>query len=199
MATRRNKYAASKNPTNPPAAYRPLNDYETPDDAIEPVVIAMLNRGFISRSGSAILDPACGSGRICRFLRRNGFNAVGRDIKGGIDYLQTHETWDGPIITNPPYGNKLAEKFVRHALTHCTGPVAMLLDVNFLFTPARAILLLAAKPAFVQVIPWRIRFFEGEGDDLIKSQMNNHAWVVWPRSTAPATHTELIFAHRMDA
>jgi hypothetical protein len=107
--------------------------YETPVEAIRALLA-------VERFNGRIWEPAAGRhGNIARELRHTGYDVVATDLvdygledsAGRIDFLMEHRAPEGveTILTNPP--NKLAEEFVRHALT-LVPHVAMLLRVEFI-------------------------------------------------------------------
>ena len=87
---------------------------------------------------SPILEPSCGEGHISRQLIAHGYDVVSRDLvdRGYGDVsdflLFNNETWDGDIITNPPYSK--AQEFVEQALKMVKPgrKVAMFLKLTFL-------------------------------------------------------------------
>ena len=87
-----------------------------------------------------VLEPACGGGHISNVLDANGYNVesvdiVNRGYQGqhtSEDFFKRKETWNGDIVTNPPY--KFAAEFVEHALdvTAEGHKIAMFLKLTFL-------------------------------------------------------------------
>ena len=57
--------------------------------------------------------------------------------KGGVDFLECKEKWDGDIVTNPPY--KYAQSFIEHGLELVKpgNKVFMFLKLQFLEGKAR--------------------------------------------------------------
>jgi hypothetical protein len=106
--------------------------YETPAVAVH----ALLS---VERLIGPIWEPACGPGAIVRELRTAGHKVIASDLvdygcpdsESRRDFLMERTMPDGArcIVTNPPF--KLAEEFVRHALSLCPH-VYMLLRVAFL-------------------------------------------------------------------
>lgn len=153
--------------------------YETPEwvtDAIVPH-LKIDKRTMIH-------EPAAGSGKMVRALRRHGYRVSSGDITRGRDFLA--KVNDYPVIvTNPPYSH--AQEFVEHALA-CTdghGVVAMLLRVDYDSAKTRAHLF-ADHPAFAKkiVLTQRIRWIENSTG----SPSENHAWFLWRwRNTKPPT------------
>lgn len=158
---------------------RLLDDYETPEAVTRYLVKQVPLRG-------PILEPAAGSGRMVNVLKGAidsapiGYRKVtGTDIKTGHNFLERESRWPGDIVTNPPYRDGLAERFVRHALKLADGRVCMLMQSGFIWGDRRASGLYAeSKPDVVIVVPQRIRFIVGNKP--IDSQFFNHAWLCWP-------------------
>ena len=144
--------------------------YETPEWVTEALFPHI-------RKPNAILEPACGTGKMLRVLMRFCDAVKGTDIEGGLDFLKFERPVHGAIITNPPYIN--AADFISTALrlTKPTGGmVAMLLRTDFDHAKTRAVLF-ANHPAFAKkvVLTKRIKWFEDS-----KGQPSfNHAWFIW--------------------
>jgi hypothetical protein len=99
-------------------------------------------------------------------------------VDGAFDFLQRQEPCD-EIATNPPYG-RLAEPFVRHALTltqESGGKVAMLLP--HAWDTAKGRIDLFQQPPFKAklVLTRRIRWDNLEQKD--NGPSSNHAWYIW--------------------
>ena len=87
-----------------------------------------------------VWEPAAGMNHIVKILEKNGYNVKRSDIVKYvdddkleiIDFLTTTGTWNGDIITNPPFS--LATQFVNKALELVKdgAKVAMFLKVQFL-------------------------------------------------------------------
>ena len=105
--------------------------YETPEVA----TLALL---AVEPLPPTILEPACGRGAISKVLRSAGHTVIENDI---VDYGQGQDSVQDflnfkparageidAVVTNPPY--RLAQHFVRHALTLCPR-VFMLLRLTF--------------------------------------------------------------------
>ena len=111
--------------------------YETPEVA----TLALLSAELLPPT---ILEPACGRGAISKVPRSAGHTVIENDIVDyGLgrdsvqDFLNLKPAWAGGIdavVTNPPY--RLAQQFVRHALTQCPL-VVMLLRLTFLESERR--------------------------------------------------------------
>ena len=93
---------------------REENDYY----ATDPKAIDMLmSKESFNKN---IWEPAAGGGHLSKRLKEYGYNVKQSDIiqrvEGVeiIDFLKTNETFDGDIITNPPY--KYCTEFILKAL-----------------------------------------------------------------------------------
>lgn len=124
-------------------------------------VMELLKRESFSND---ILEPACGGGHISDVLKCYGYyvksvDIIKRDYNGQFetaDFLQRRETWDGDIITNPPY--KYAAEFVQHALEIIGDrqKVAMFLKLTFLEGEKRRALFQQHPPRKIYVFTNRI-------------------------------------------
>ena len=160
---------------------RKLDDYETPENVTRALTRAIRLRG-------PIWEPAAGSGRMVRALRdQTGHHVRSGDIKRGADFLAQSRRWEGCIITNPPYRNDLAERFVQHALKLADGRVCMLMQSGFLWSSGRYSLFKDCPPDRIIVLCDRI-YFSVNGKP-IDSQFFSHAWICWPRRSRRAKDT----------
>jgi hypothetical protein len=86
-----------------------IDDYQTPESAIEPLM------KYIPKD-ITILEPSQGEGNITNYLKKSGYNVIGKDIKTGFDFLKPDSTKNmdfDMIITNPPYSKK--NEFLKKA------------------------------------------------------------------------------------
>jgi hypothetical protein len=112
----------------------PNEFYPTPPEATR----ALLS---VEQFDGPIWEPACGDGRIAKVLSDHGHAVVSTDLHAygygvaGVDFLKENDCRAKHIVTNPPYGYGLADRFIRRALmlTQWTGgKVAMLLNMSSL-------------------------------------------------------------------
>ena len=117
----------------------PFEFYPTPPEA---------TRAFLAaeRFDGTIWEPACGQGAIAKECEAAGYDVVSTDLadygygEAGCDFLSAEVPRAKHIITNPPYGHGLADRFVRQALAMTAktgGKVAMLLNLASLCDPQR--------------------------------------------------------------
>ena len=168
---------------------REANDYYATDPkAIE----LLLEQESFSEN---IWEPACGEGHLSKVLEAKGHKVHSTDLIdrgygiGGQDFLNTAGTFNGDIITNPPY--KYAKEFVEKALEMVPegNKVAMFLKIQFLEGRARRILFDKHPPQTVYVSSGRLRCaMGGDFEKYGKSNAICYAWFVWrrgyPRSNA---------------
>lgn len=160
------------------------NDYY----ATDPRAVDMLLD--IEQFDHNILEPCCGEGHISKALVDRGFNVTSRDLidrgygEVGVDFLESDESFDGDIITNPPYS--LAAEFVEKAMQTITDghKVAMLLKIQFLEGKKRRKLLDTYRPKTVWVSTSRIVC--ARNGDFSKHNRANcsaqaYAWFVWEK------------------
>jgi hypothetical protein len=157
-----------------------------------------------------VWEPACGKGAISRVLQQHNRNVWSTDLvdygyvdaQSGIDFLmeQPTKTIDSVteqereknwcILTNPPF--KLADDFVRHALTLCPT-VIMLLRLAFLEGTRRSDILDGGKLASVYVFRNRLPMMHRDGWEGERStSATAFAWYVWSRHWNGPTHVRRI-------
>lgn len=157
---------------------REQNDYY----ATDPIAAEWLMK--LENLDKNIWECACGEGHLSKVFIRGGYNVKSTDLvdrgfgNGDIDFLKQTETFDGDIITNPPY--KFAQEFIEHALDLLpTGKkVCMFLKVQFLEGKSRRKLYEQNPPKTIWVSSSRIRC--GKNGEF-KESMVAYAWYVWEK------------------
>ena len=161
---------------------REQNDYYATDpNALEELL-------KIETFSQNIWECACGGGHLAEVLRRKGYNVKATDLidrgygTGGIDFLAEKGTFDGDIITNPPY--KYALQFVEHALDLVADghKVAMILKVQFLEGQERRKLFDVRNPKTVYVSSKRVSMaMNGDFGKYASKSAQAYAWFVWKK------------------
>lgn len=139
-----------------------------------------------------VWEPACGMNHLSDVLRENGHAVRTSDIvdrlgDGSVevlDFLQCEETsYDGDIITNPPY--KHALDFVKKSLDLVVAghKVAMFLRLQFLEGMKRKVFFETHPPKVVYVFSRRVKCYK-DGDMANfeqKSSPTAYMWAVWEK------------------
>ena len=165
-----------------PLAERKNDLYETPECAVRALLA-------VESLPHVVWEPACGPGAIVKVLRDAGHKVYATDLvtygcpdsEGRIDFLmEGRPPADvGAVVTNPPY--KLAEEFVRHALTLGIPKVVMLLRLAFLEGEGRRSILQDGPLARVHVFRRRLPMMHRNGwnGPRLTSGAIAFAWFVW--------------------
>lgn len=163
---------------------REMNDYY----ATEPKAVKLLIDIEPFDKNEEIWECACGEGHLSKVLESEGYKVRSTDLidrnygESGIDFLKYDDTYNGNIITNPPY--KYAKEFVEHALKIINkgNKVAMLLRLQFLEGKGRRGLFDVTPPKCVYVSSSRIMCAKN-GDFSNKKQGSSvaYAWFVWEK------------------
>jgi hypothetical protein len=146
----------------------------------------------------AILDPACGSGRIVDACRAAGYDATGSDLVdrcGGRfrvgDFFGDAAAADN-IVSNPPY--RVPAEFALHALARVRRKVALLVQAKFLYSQGRHALFTGTPVARIYHLSTRPSLPPGSlllaGRVKASGGKMDFAWVVWDHGYkgAPTTH-----------
>lgn len=192
-------YAGVK-PTNPD---RKENDYYPTAPVATYSLIAMedelTERGFPTN----VWEPAAGRGWMSFELERCGVKTVSTDLFGyedpivpvesGVDFLNAWDSRAPAIVTNPPYKNKLADKFMTKCLRleDCEY-FALLVRLTFMESQGRL-------PTFQQSPPTRVypfaKRFNCDDDYLASGKqfggMIAYAWFVWDYRDGKTTQTNM--------
>lgn len=119
---------SSRSPAQPPMAKGQPDDYQTPPEALDPLLPHL-------KPEWRIWECACGTGNLVDGLYQAGHIVLGTDIQNGHDFLvwQPRDEYDC-IITNPPFSLK------QEFLTRCYQlgkPFALLLPLTTFETRKR--------------------------------------------------------------
>lgn len=160
-----------------------------------------------------VWDPCCGMGNVVKACLDAGVEAWGTDLvergcvrgypwwNAVVDFL----AWPAPvplghtrtIVMNPPYGRaKLAEAFIRHALTLDVEMVCAFVNAKFIWGEKRASGLYRDHPP-ARVYPISPRPSCPPGQYLLdggkaEGGVENFAWIVW-RAGRVGTDTQIIW------
>ena len=133
-----------------------------------------------------VWECACGEGHLSEVLKKRGYIVKSTDLidrgygEGGVDFLQTHETHNGDIITNPPY--KYGQQFVEHALELIPegNRVVMFLKLTFLESQNRRELFKRYPPEYIYVSSSRLYCaLGGDFDGFKNSSAVAYGWFIW--------------------
>ncbi|WP_454287107.1 hypothetical protein [Rhizobium arsenicireducens] len=168
--------------------------YFTAPEAL-PVLLAL------ESFSATVKEPACGAGHISRPLEAAGYEVLISDIldrgtttrHGELqqvgDFLLTDASGSEgvDIVTNPPYGRHIMNRFIAHALrVHKPRKMALLLNLNAMCgceDAERLFMMDECPPSRAYVFSRRLPMMHQEGWDGNEagSQMNV-AWFIWERN-----------------
>lgn len=137
-----------------------------------------------------IWEPACGKGAISDVLVGQGYTVYSTDLvdygygEAGVDFLQTTQQRGRSIITNPPYGRGLADRFLRKALHYIDerqgGQVAMLLNIASLCHPTRHGSFKIRPPRTLYFLDRCVCYPNGEEARATpKTYEHRYCWAIW--------------------
>ena len=176
-----------------PSPQRAPNEYyPTPPEATRALLAAETFEG-------SIWEPACGEGWMAKELSKAGYFVIATDLidygfgEGGLDFLHAERPMAKHIVTNPPYGSGLGDKFLRQALAmieQTGGRVAMLLNLSSLCHPSRHESFIRRPPTVIYALDECICYPNGIPNEHIKRVNNQrYCWCVW--DAVPATETKM--------
>lgn len=161
----------------------PFDFYATPPEATSSLLT-------VEQFDGPIWEPACGDGGISIPLTHAGHQVVSTDLIyrgfgiGGIDFMLEKVPRAKHIITNPPYGRGLADKFIGKALTLTRatgGKVAMLCDLSSLCNPARHKKFTASPPSAIYFLDELVCLPNGDPEraPFMARADRRYCWMVW--------------------
>ena len=159
---------------------REQNDYYATDPK---AVDMLLDKESFSHE---VWECASGGGHISKRLSKRGYNVKSSDIvkrtKGTdvIDFLETQESFNGDIITNPPY--RYCTEFVKKALSIIPSghKVAMLLKLTTLEGIKRYNEIYRDNPP-EKVLVFVKRIECAKGGKFTGSSAVCYAWFIWKK------------------
>lgn len=163
---------------------RETNDYY----ATEPKAAELLLE--VEDFAPNIWECACGECHLSKVFETHGYNVKSTDLiyrDGGMsetfDFLTESkpDSWNGSIITNPPY--KYAYEFVEKALDTVTegNKVAMFLKLQFLEGKKRRKLFDNTPPQTIYVSSSRLLCAKNGDFESTTSSAVAYAWYVWQK------------------
>lgn len=163
---------------------RETNDYY----ATEPKAAELLLQ--VEDFAPNIWECACGECHLSKVFEAHGYNVKSTDLiyrDGGMsetfDFLAESKpnSWNGSIITNPPY--KYAYEFVEKALDTVTegNKVAMFLKLQFLEGKKRRKLFDNTPPQTIYVSSSRLLCANNGDFENTTSSAVAYAWYVWQK------------------
>jgi hypothetical protein len=165
-----------------PKRRAPFEFYPTPPSAIR----ALLS---VERFAGDIWEPACGDGAISRELVAEGYDVIATDITDwgygypGYDFLTLEKPYARNIVTNPPYGWGMADRFVEKALAFTAdtgGRVAMLLNIASLCHPKRHGDFVRQPPSVIYALDECVCYPLGDPARATAHTLKHrYAWVIW--------------------
>ena len=161
---------------------REVNDYYATDPKAAELLCEKI------RLHDNIWECAVGEGHLASVFKAEGYNVKCSDlINRGypdtevIDFLTYEGTYDGDIITNPPY--KFAQEFVEKALSIIEDGkyVIMFLKLQFLEGKKRRELFDKDPPKYIYVSSSRLKCAMNGNFAGISSSAVAYAWFVWEK------------------
>lgn len=167
--------------------------------ATDPRAVDLLLEAELFDSDTPIWEPACGEGHISEALKQYGYKVRSTDLvdrgypgaETGVDFLELQEpTWQGDIITNPPFN--CAGEFVSKALDSVADGrrVAMFLKLTFLEGQKRRELFRRYPPQTVYVSSARLEC--GKNGKFTGSSAVAYVWIIWRKGYAGPTELRWI-------
>jgi len=158
---------------------REENDYYATNP--EAVHILLENGSF-----SRVLEPACGEGHISKVLEDylievDSYDLIDRGF-GNVKNFFEFESFEGDIITNPPY--KLAQEFVEHShkIVRDGDKICMFLKLQFLEGKARKKMYKKHPLKTLYVFSSRMACAKGGDFENLNGQgAVAYAWFLWEK------------------
>jgi hypothetical protein len=183
-------YASTLGARNFALEEREKNDYYATDPKSLEIFLERLKKDNIQLDNN-VWECACGEGHLSNVLVGGGYNVLSTDkVDRGYgevqDFLEYKGTYEGDILTNPPY--KFAKEFVEHSI-ECIKEnkyVMMFLKLQFLEGKARRGLFEKYPPKYVYVFSQRQRCAMNGDFSKYSNNGNTHGavaycWYIWQK------------------
>jgi hypothetical protein len=156
--------------------------------ATEPKAVELLCQ--LEKFDKNIWENACGEGHLSNELIKQGYNVYSSDLidrgygEGNVNFLEYNNSWNGDIITNPPY--KFAKEFIEKSIEIIPdgNKVAMFLKIQFLEGKARKVLFKKYPPKIIYVSSSRLLCAKNADFKSMKEGGGSavaYAWFVWQK------------------
>ena len=163
--------------------------YETPRQATEKALKAMLDDGILHRSDN-VLEPCCGAGAIVDVLSAYGFENISASdiqdsaiIKGerGVDVYKIKDNSCDVVFTNPPYNlmtkNNMLDEFLRIS----NNKVILLLNIYYLSSKERKLMLEQSPLRHIYIHSDRLTMYPYGETKPKNNGTKMFAWFVWDK------------------
>ncbi len=149
--------------------------------------IAMVKLLEIEKFNQNIWECASGENHLVAPLVEAGYSVRSSDLikrtdtTEQLDFLQCNDSWDGDIVTNPPY--KYAQQFVEKGMDVISdgNRIALFLKLQFLEGKKRRELFNRYPPKVVYVSSSRIKCAKNGDFDKYDSSAIAYAWFIWEK------------------
>ena len=136
-----------------------------------------------------VWEPAVGGGHLAKIFSEDGNLAKVSDIIDRnfpnteiIDFLKFEGTWNGDIVTNPPF--KMASQFLEKAISVVNpgAKIALFLPIRYLEGIARYEVMKNHPPKEIWVSVRRLTCARnGDPKEFAKGSATAYAWFVWEK------------------
>lgn len=158
---------------------RAEHDYYSTDAS----AITLLHKYGLLDKDTLYWESACGGGRLSKELIRLGYTVISSDKYNhgygdvGVDFFDCHNTFQGNIITNPPF-NKLND-WIVHTLNITENKAYIFGRIQVIESIGRYERIFKDNPP-VWICPFvkRIPCYRND-DDSIKESAICYAWFIW--------------------
>lgn len=142
-----------------------------------------------------VWECACGEGNLSEVLKEYGYNVFSTDLidRGYqdevMDFLKDSYTFNGDIITNPPF--KYTTEFIIKALASIPvgNKVAMFLKLGHLTGKKRYKEIYSIyPPSKVYVFTGKVSCSKNNNPNLFKNGAMNYAWFIWEKGKVGPTY-----------
>lgn len=163
--------------------------YETPKDATERVIDALLEDGFISKD-ELIYEPCSGAGAITKVLEDKGFNnIISSDIQEqdyivGDKGIDVYEIGDGVcdvVFTNPPYNMMTRNNMLQEFLRISNKKVILLLNIFYLSSKDRKEMLEKSHLKHIYIHSDRVTMYPFGQEKPKNGGTKMYAWFLWDK------------------
>lgn len=162
---------------------RQQHDYYATDPIAAEILLA------VETFNSNIWEIACGEGHLSKVIEDYGYRVKSTDLidrgygQGGVDFLKETRSWEGDIITNPPY--RLAVEFIEHSLKLIPKgfKVAMFLKLQFLEGQKRKKFFAKHPPKTIYVPSSGIKCVKNGDFNAIRNSASAiaYGWFIWEK------------------
>lgn len=182
------KKIAIVNDSQTPPNWNPYQLYETPANAIQPMLAKIADLNLFAWARQVVLIPGCGRGGLAKHLPKvkrlwqqdiAEYGNFVADAYGNFLTIKSLNYYPTLVLMNPPF--RYAQQFIQQAMRLSKRWVISLAEERFLSGSKQLKLLEQYRPRFVWSLNRRLRFATLPPVNYLYGFHYGHCWLVFDK------------------